>query len=525
VRADVGTAVGLRTQPIATRARLAVETSDADRRIEEWIVGTLGDDGKPSADDDLQDLIGRFAPSRHGLRSRCAGKSKSVEQGGWARFRLHRRRRITVVTLTDKTLIKEPELGQMAGDLLALVKAGHHRIVLNFAGVERLSSLAVGAVAEALARCEAARGGGLKVCGLRSQVAAVFTIAGLARAPMIYPDETSAGDGAWPEPPALKPLPIDVLKVLTHEAGFRTLRPAAAERLQGGPELRLVPGPVERTSTEGIPPMPRAWLVAQVGTRKGRPIPLPGPSFAIGRSADCQLRPRSLAVSRRHAVIEMRQGAIHLRDLESTNGTLLNGRVLRGAERALVHGDQIQIGPLIFTLALGVCPAALPEVDDEVATWLRPEDDPVFGSAGEAPTSDAIEIDEALEGALPLKHEVIEDVLVVTPLAADLDGDAVVDGLRGGLLSLMERSVPRCVVVNLSNVDHISGRAVGVLVAHHLKLDRLGGALRICQANPRVAAVLEQVRLDMLVDCHPTVDDAVLSMWPEQSQDGDRSAM
>ena len=62
-----------------------------------------------------------------------------------------------------------------------------------------------------------------------------------------------------------------------------------------------------------------------------------------------------------------------------------------------------------------------------------------------------------------------------------------------------------------------------MLVAHYLKLDRVGGALRICQAKPRVASLLEQIRLEMLVECHPTVDDAILLTWPEASNTPQRS--
>ena len=70
-------------------------------------------------------------------------------------------------------------------------------------------------------------------------------------------------------------------------------------------------------------------------------------------------------------------------------------------------------------------------------------------------------------------------------------------------------------VINLAHVSHLSSRAIGVLVAHHLRLDRTGGALRICLANPRVAVLLEQVRIGMLIDYHPTVEDAVIAAWPE----------
>ena len=74
--------------------------------------------------------------------------------------------------------------------------------------------------------------------------------------------------------------------------------------------------------------------------------------------------------------------------------------------------------------------------------------------------------------------------------------------------------MPRQVVLNLEFVRHLNAQAIGVVLAHHFRLDRAGGALRLCQTPARVMAVLHQVRLTMLVECHPTLDEAVLAAWP-----------
>ena len=80
----------------------------------------------------------------------------------------------------------------------------------------------------------------------------------------------------------------------------------------------------------------------------------------------------------------------------------------------------------------------------------------------------------------------------------------------------IDRRLPetqRRVVVNLEHVVRLGGAAIGVLVAHDLRLDRLGGALRLCGANPRVATVLDQIRLPALLDIFPSLEDAVLATW------------
>jgi len=53
------------------------------------------------------------------------------------------------------------------------------------------------------------------------------------------------------------------------------------------------------------------------------------------------------SVSRRHAQVLLRDGEYLLQDLRSTNGTLVNGRLLEPETRsALNHGDEIQFGDI-----------------------------------------------------------------------------------------------------------------------------------------------------------------------------------
>ena len=113
-----------------------------------------------------------------------------------------------------------------------------------------------------------------------------------------------------------------------------------------------------------------------------------------------------------------------------------------------------------------------------------------------------------------IKHEVIQDVLVITPQIGELDDPEAIELLRSHFHALFEQPMPRQVVLNLEFVRHLNAQAIGVLLAHHLRLDRAGGALRLCQTPARVMAVLHQVRLTMLVECHPTLDEAVLAAWP-----------
>lgn len=100
------------------------------------------------------------------------------------------------------------------------------------------------------------------------------------------------------------------------------------------------------------------------GKHAGQIIPLNRRKFLIGREQDCQLRPNSEMVSRHHCVFSVDDFSVRLRDLGSTNGTLVNGERIR-KETVLADGDRILIGNLdfLFVIRAGV---AVPESDSAV---------------------------------------------------------------------------------------------------------------------------------------------------------------
>ncbi len=62
--------------------------------------------------------------------------------------------------------------------------------------------------------------------------------------------------------------------------------------------------------------------------------------FTIGRSPDCSLQLKDIAISRHHAEIRRAtDGAFHVRDLDSASGTFVNGARVTG--KPLVTGDEI----------------------------------------------------------------------------------------------------------------------------------------------------------------------------------------
>ena len=100
----------------------------------------------------------------------------------------------------------------------------------------------------------------------------------------------------------------------------------------------------------------RPVLVALGGELIATPIPLERASVTLGRALDADVRLNDVKASRLHARISIEtdptSGAtvFKIKDLNSTNGTLLNGRSV--SEAVLADGDKILIGNQLFRFEL-----------------------------------------------------------------------------------------------------------------------------------------------------------------------------
>jgi len=74
--------------------------------------------------------------------------------------------------------------------------------------------------------------------------------------------------------------------------------------------------------------------------------PLPEPGTTIGRHPDNHIRLNDAMISRHHAVVHAKDGMWLIKDLESTNGVVINGARVKHA--VLKSGDQVRIGPFEF---------------------------------------------------------------------------------------------------------------------------------------------------------------------------------
>jgi diguanylate cyclase (GGDEF)-like protein len=100
----------------------------------------------------------------------------------------------------------------------------------------------------------------------------------------------------------------------------------------------------------------RPVLVALGGELLATPIPLERPEVTLGRALDAHVRLNDGKASRLHACIitevdsDSGTTVFRLKDLNSTNGTLVNGRPV--TEVTLNHGDKILVGNQLFRFEL-----------------------------------------------------------------------------------------------------------------------------------------------------------------------------
>lgn len=99
----------------------------------------------------------------------------------------------------------------------------------------------------------------------------------------------------------------------------------------------------------------RFSLIFEGGSRDGESIPLRAPGLKIGRKPGNDLVLDDANASGAHAEIVFEGDRVLLRDLGSTNGTILDGRKIE--EVILSHGDKITIGHTFFRFDDAQAPA------------------------------------------------------------------------------------------------------------------------------------------------------------------------
>jgi pSer/pThr/pTyr-binding forkhead associated (FHA) protein len=102
------------------------------------------------------------------------------------------------------------------------------------------------------------------------------------------------------------------------------------------------------TSAEETAGKALAIFDIQQGPLSVSKVPVPAPVVTIGQSAVNEVVLADDSISRRHARLEYEAGSWHVTDLDSTNGTYLNGtRVPPNVATPLPYGANIRFGAVL----------------------------------------------------------------------------------------------------------------------------------------------------------------------------------
>jgi predicted component of type VI protein secretion system len=149
-------------------------------------------------------------------------------------------------------------------------------------------------------------------------------------------------------------------------------------------------------------------VVLTPGKTEGKLIPITLPQFVIGRDPKCHLRPASPIISQKHCALLTRGDKVFVHDFNSTNGTFVNERQIKG-QIELQDKDKLRLGPLIFGVQIGADKAA-------------PSNEPAPPPPAKAPAGGG---EDETAAALLLS---LEDTAVSAPGSAAVDSEGVPTG-------------------------------------------------------------------------------------------------
>lgn len=180
----------------------------------------------------------------------------------------------------------------------------------------------------------------------------------------------------------------------------------------------------------------------------------------VGRTSDQDITLAAPEISRRHARLTLRSGSWWLQDLDSKNGTFVNGADVGTTPTCLADGDTI-----VFGGALSVVfhdPAATPiapRIGQLSGVWIDPETEAVW--------VDAVRIEPALSTKQLMllqmlassEGEIVRRADIVAEVWADVAAAGVSDDAVGALIKRLRarlREGPR----RLDYVEVVKGRGV-----------------------------------------------------------------
>ncbi|MFB6241067.1 MAG: FHA domain-containing protein, partial [Gemmatimonadota bacterium] len=243
--------------------------------------------------------------------------------------------------------------------------------------------------------------------------------------------------------------------------------------------------------------MPVFELVVREGPDSGRVIPVEdGATLVLGRALDTDVHLEDAHVSRRHCRIEATGEHLRVTDLESANGTFIDGTAVD--QGRLQPGQTLRVGPFVLECHLGEDTSREPSLlrvgDRDTETVVsRLESSSATaateGDSGPVPAGRNLEVAYRLSRSLArtpdparLLDRVIDEVFEVVDadqvavLRPSDDGPLRPDALDPVAIRTRPGLSPREIVVSTSVVEEVLGEGVSILSTHALSDERFRDA-------------------------------------------------
>ncbi len=300
------------------------------------------------------------------------------------------------------------------------------------------------------------------------------------------------------------------------------------------------------------PQSPR--LICLAGKNQGSVVPIdPAVEFSIGRDAGNQISVADLTASRRHCAIRAKDGGFVIADLESHNGTFVNGSQI--TERVLEHGDRVRVGASTFLFAQHAqLESSLSEVEIKDGDWNAASSIVMPNAAGRLqimPSSPAdlelvLKINTGLGSVRELEElerKLLESIAEVTPadrgavlmvgknpdeftsifgwdkLASDLDTDVQIEARP---VHVSRPAIDRALRERAAFLGNNAAEGIAsLLVVPLIVLDRIVGVIYLDTANPQTP--FEERHLQLLAAVGPiagvALENARRLQWLQEEND------
>jgi Nif-specific regulatory protein len=175
-------------------------------------------------------------------------------------------------------------------------------------------------------------------------------------------------------------------------------------------------------------------LVVISGSLKGTTFPIGTTEVSIGRESANSVCLNEPSVSRRHSLIKPDNGNFKLVDLDSYNGTFVNGVPVK--EKPLSHGDQIAFGDVVSLFLIDEAEIETP------AAVLMDEGDLITRSTVRLLREDALYLRPDLLAEMPPTARVARNLNMLLKLSTTINSIRGLPQLQRRLLELILEVIP-----------------------------------------------------------------------------------